>query len=359
MKAGTLMHEMGHFLGLTHSCFYFDSLTANNKNYTPTVEGNCKPNFQSVMTYEGQLIGLNTGSVDAHNKPIRTVDYSGQFLQTIDEQSGGGPNLFTTPTPAPYKYTFWYEPWPGVGGQANAHCDGTPKSPGEHMIQHEDLANAFFWVAGQDTNFDGFKTSLRGHNDWQDTLTNGLVTAPGINLQQVSAAGSQSSSGGKGFGGNGGGKGFGGNGGGKGFGGNGGGKGFGGNGGGKGFGGNGGGTGFGELSVETANAQTYPPQNLTASENNSARTITLNWAEPAFGVIVQYNIYRSADGGHTFTQIASVSGSTFSYTDGSVAAGPPCVRGGYQYFVTAVINNPGPQESPMARIPLKLEVTGI
>jgi hypothetical protein len=347
IKASTFMHELGHSNGLTHGGFYFDSLTANNKNYTPTIEGNCKSNFQSVMTYEGQLLLLNTGKVDGLGKPIRTVDYSGQYLNAINEGIAQSAPFFTT-TPT-YPNTFWYEPWLGVGQQAKGHCDGTPLlNTDKPMFQHEGMVTTLGWSTLQDLNFDGIietvgtpmsPSGLRGHNDWADTVTGGVTLAPGINLQQVSAAGSMSSSGAKGFGGGGGAKGFGGGGGAKGFGGGGGAKGFGGGGGAKGFGGGG---GAGELNVETANAQTYPPQNLTVSEAVSPRTITLNWAEPAFGQIVKYYIYRSAAGA-PFQKIGNVAGNPPATTFTDTVA---CNAGGYQYFVTAVILNPGEQESP-------------
>ncbi len=47
--AGTFMHETGHSLGLTHGGFYYDTQPAGS--YVPTIEPNCKPNFQSVMNY--------------------------------------------------------------------------------------------------------------------------------------------------------------------------------------------------------------------------------------------------------------------------------------------------------------------
>ena len=340
IKASTFMHELGHSNGLTHGGFYFDSLTANNKNYTATIEGNCKSNFQSVMNYEFQLALLDTGTVDQNGTPVVTVDYSEQGspdVQTIDEATapaGSFSNLF-------YPTTSWYIPWPGVGKPAQEHCDGTPKLDTEQMSQFSGPVTSLSW-SDQDINFDGvIETVLRPHKDWADTVTNGLVTAPGINLQQVSAVGSMSSSGAHGFGGGGGAHGFGGGGGAHGFGGGGGAHGFGGGGGAHGFGGGG---GAGELNVETANAETFPPRNLRASEGASPRLITLNWAAPAFGQIVKYKIYRSENGA-AFTVIASLTGNppATTYTDTVT-----CDRGGFRYFTTAVImagNPPQEQES--------------
>ena len=52
--AGTLYHEIGHTLGLTHGGLYYDT----PGSYIPTFDVNCKPNYQSVMNYLFQLDGL-------------------------------------------------------------------------------------------------------------------------------------------------------------------------------------------------------------------------------------------------------------------------------------------------------------
>ena len=107
----------------------------------------------------------------------------------------------------------------------------------------------------------------------------------------------------------------------------------------------GGGGGVGELNRSTANSVTRPPRNLTASEEVSARFIDLSWAPPTFGQVGAYRIYRSADGGTTFTLIATVPGNQPSYRDTVT-----CKPTGYQYRVTAVLAGtfptfpPGPTE---------------
>jgi hypothetical protein len=344
IKASTFMHELGHSNGLTHGGFYFDSLSAKIKDYTATIEGNCKSNFQSVMNYEFQLALLDTGKVDKNGTPVVTVDYSEQgypAVQTIDEDAapaGSFSNLS-------YPTTSWYIPWPHVGNPASEHCDGTLLNGDKPMSQFNGPVTSLSWSAGQDINFDGaLEAVLRPHNDWADTVINGLVAAPGINLQQVSAVGSMSSSGAHGFGGGGGAHGFGGGGGAHGFGGGGGAHGFGGGGGAHGFGGGG---GAGELNVETANAETFPPRNLRASsEGASPRVITLNWAAPAFGQIGAYRIYRAVKGATPpFPLLATVQGTELTYQDQ-----PACNSNGYQYYVTAVLAGtfptfpPGPNE---------------
>ena len=65
-QAGTLLHELGHNLGLRHG-------GADNIHY--------KPNYLSVMNYNYQFRGLRKGGSDSH------YDYSRFELEAIDESS--------------------------------------------------------------------------------------------------------------------------------------------------------------------------------------------------------------------------------------------------------------------------------
>ena len=168
VQAGTLMHELGHSLGLTHGGTYYQPGT-----YLAKYEANCKPNYQSVMNYLFQidLLGPN------HN----LLDYSGKVLGSIREGLAGDASVLGQ---AGYSTTSWYSPDPffGAAGQSPAkrHCDSTPKASNETMYRWDAAASSFTWQANQDVNFDGkHADDLQGYDDWST-----------YNLRQIGATGS-------------------------------------------------------------------------------------------------------------------------------------------------------------------------
>jgi hypothetical protein len=331
--AGTFMHETGHSLGLTHGGFYYDPQLVGS--YVPTIEPNCKPNFQSVMNYFFQVDLLN-------GQP----DYSEQQLDTLDEAALPAGVTYEGGQPF-FPNTKWYTPIPpqGVGTKVSFHCNGTPPlatDPPTFLVPGAPDPTSPAWDRPKsDVDFDGtISLRLRGYSEWAagGTALGGVTT--GIDLRQISASGnvsvlSQASffGGGQPFGG--GGQPFGG--GGQPFGG--GGQPFGG--GGQPFGGG------GEINQQTADSYTRPPTNLAATEGVSPRKITLTWTAPTFGQIGSYEIYRSPGGGQAFAVVATVSGNppVTTYTD-TVTCDPT----GYEYFVTALLSststNPGQQSVP-------------
>jgi hypothetical protein len=319
VQAGTLMHEMGHSIGLTHGGFYYDT----PGSYLPTFEPNCKPNYQSVMSYLFQVDLLDNG----------LPDYSEQSLSPLDETSLPGGITTTDASALAYPSTKWYTPTAphGVGTPATHHCDGTPKSPGTDpdptMFRVAGPANPITpqWVNDSDINFNGaLDKNLRGYNDWAHVdlrLIGG--TASDISSPGFGSLGAGFGSLGAGFGSLG--AGFGSLG-----------AGFGSLG--AGFGSLGAGfgslgAGFGDISFETANSVTRPPRDLMANLATKPPSIVLNWRVPTFGRIGAYNIYRSANGA-PFVPIASVPGSSLTYTDRSISCGST-----YSYLVTAVLAN--------------------
>ena len=314
VQSGTFMHELGHSLGLTHGGLYYDT----PGSYVPTLEPNCKPNYQSVMSYQFQVDLLDDG----------VLDYSGQELSPLNESSLLGGLLATDGSAPAYSTTKWYAPFPpsGVGSPAKSHCDGTPLSPATDpdpsMYVVEGAANpitpASAWLNGSDVNFDGaISSSLRGYNDWEN-----------LDLRQVGATGGEINGSGKLTVGTG-----------------------------KLTVGTGKltvgtgkltvgagkltvGTGVGDLTFETANSFARSPRNVTATPTTPPGSIKLNWGTPTFGQIGSYNLYRSTNGA-TAVLIGSVAGTSLTFTDTNVTCGPT-----YSYFVTAVLANTNPpQES--------------
>ena len=99
-------------------------------------------------------------------------------------------------------------------------------------------------------------------------------------------------------------------------------------------------SGFSYTVYWIAHVKSTAPQNLQATPSNGQ--VTLSWAAPSSdggSAITSYNIYRSmTSGGEGTTSIATVNGSTLTYTDTGLANGQT-----YFYKVTAV-NSVG--ESP-------------
>jgi hypothetical protein len=191
VQMGTLAHELGHELTLTHGGTYYND--PNNAS-VPIYEVNCKPNFVSVMNYLFQVRGFADNDASSNFG----FDYSGQTLPLLDEtalneSSGIGPVQHLTR---------WYSKPNSVdiqlqastgGRYAKAHCDGTPQPPTEPPAVRVDAtapAGSFLdWnndlvipdavsSPGLDINHNGITGDLpfSGFNDWSS-----------INLQQMGA----------------------------------------------------------------------------------------------------------------------------------------------------------------------------
>src|SRR5262249_43344577 len=124
-KSGTIMHELGHTMGLTHGGTFLNNLVNNAADYTPTFEVNCKPNVQSSMSYLFQFDLLevpNTFYPDGN--PVRVVDYSKGALPTLTEGQPQGPGVLMS---ADYANTASFQLTSVAGGSPTSpHCDGSP-----------------------------------------------------------------------------------------------------------------------------------------------------------------------------------------------------------------------------------------
>ena len=181
--AGTLFHEIGHTLGLTHGGLSFSGGTGS---YIPTFAGNCATNFQSTMNYLFQLDGVGpNGAVAFSNQtltPLSENSLAG-VTQLLDTDAGfvGGAPTFSTST--------WYAPTQPSGSSespAMLHCDGAPLTgdTGYRVTGTVDplpQAPQATWSNSQNIAFDGVSyTSWPGYNDWSH-----------IDLRQVGATGGE------------------------------------------------------------------------------------------------------------------------------------------------------------------------
>src|SRR6266849_1841383 len=185
---------------LAHAPVYFKQNQQGERKYSDTLLGhggdisdlaNCKPNYQSSMSYLFQVQGLQ----DANGVPH--IDYSNQALPILNESSlNESPSGLGT-TALAY-LPRWYAPssFPitsGFASPATKHCDGTPITNGAVMFRIDGKSlstSSLDWdnegssslsnpVPPQDINFDGTTTTApgyKGFNDWSS-----------INLQQVGA----------------------------------------------------------------------------------------------------------------------------------------------------------------------------
>jgi hypothetical protein len=363
-QTGTLLHELGHSLGLTHGGKYY--LDPNNPSL-PTYELNCKPNFLSVMNYMFQVRGFVDGGFDYSSQTLPPLNESSPYLS---ESSGLGNDTITGQAAA--HLTRWYAPPNTLDIQlgnkvAQSHCDGTPLGPNDIQeirvdgfetpggtysapldFNHDLIVPDQILPPGIDLNYNGMTgdAPFSGFNDWE-----------ALNLQQIGArenAFGYSGSGVKFEGGGvkfeGGGVKFEGggvdnDGGGVKF--EGGGVKF--EGGGVKF--EGGGVNFeglGEQSEDVANTTADPPTALTCSVQVSGvggctgssapftetgTKVPLSWTAPGFGQTRSYTIAR-ATGSYTASQLGSLNPSPFTVI-ATLTGAPPAAN----YIDTGVTTN--------------------
>lgn len=209
VQIGTVMHELGHSLALTHGGTYYSD--PNNPSLA-TYELNCKPNFVSVMNYLFQVRGFADGGFDYSGQTISSVNESTPFLS---ETTGIGNDIFSG-LPAAH-LTRWYSTpnaldvflQNNVGGRyAMSHCDGSPLTaadvpavrvegtltPGGTYSAPLDWNNDFITPdgisgLGIDINYNGLvgDPSFSGYNDWEPAVGNSGVVTQGVNFQQMGA----------------------------------------------------------------------------------------------------------------------------------------------------------------------------
>jgi len=314
VESGTLMHELGHSIGLTHGGLYRAPVTGG---YSFAFEPNCKSNFQSVMNYMFQVDLLDG-----------VVDYSEQDQTPLNESTSSSPGVLAG---ASYPTTKWYASNQLIGSPATRHCDGTPLLPTDPtMFRLEGPSSSIMWSANQDINFDGtIESNLRGYGDWLNT-----------DLRQIGATGNDFWAGGSSRVGGGSSRVGGGS------------SRVGGGSSRVGGGSSRVGGGVGEINFQTANSVVRPPSKLTATLTSS-NFVQLNWTAPTFGQISSYNIYRGVNGA-TSVLYSTVSGTppSTTFTDQKTN----CAT--FTYFVTAVLSD-GRESVPSNSVSISVPCTFI
>jgi hypothetical protein len=167
MQGSTLLHELGHNLGLRHG-----GVVASG-----VLEPNCKPNYQSVMNYLFQVRGL------LDSKGVPNIDLSRQELPSLSET--GLSEAVGLGAATPYLLR-WFAPSSAsyidtaLGtSPATRRCDGSPLAATDPPFVRIDgdprLLPGIDWngngtiggTAVQDVNFDGVSgESFVGANDF-------------------------------------------------------------------------------------------------------------------------------------------------------------------------------------------------
>jgi hypothetical protein len=165
VQASTLMHELGHNLGLGHAGDVNDS-------------NNCKTNYQSIMSYMYQIPGL----IDQNG--ITQIDYSGIALPPLAEDDVSeivGLNYIGLPY-----LPRWYAPASstlvhnlGIS-PAGKHCDGTPITANDYNpeMARVDGDNTTLTTGQIDWNYDG---TIESGTFTQDLNFNGSITPSTVN----------------------------------------------------------------------------------------------------------------------------------------------------------------------------------
>jgi hypothetical protein len=180
--AGTLFHEIGHTLGLSHGGLYYQTPSS----YIPTFDVNCKPNYQSSMNYLFQLDGVGPNAAVAYSNQQLDGEPQGGPPAILNEGSLSGVTQLTdgSGNPATFSTSAWYTSAPpsSTASKAMLHCDGTPLAGDTGYRVNGSIAPITpAWTSGQNIAFDGVPYStLAGYNDFAN-----------IDLRQVGATGGE------------------------------------------------------------------------------------------------------------------------------------------------------------------------
>jgi hypothetical protein len=185
VQAGTLLHELGHALTLTHGGTYYDDAAHPS---LAAYDLNCKPNYMSVMNYLFQIRGFVDGGFDLSGQSITLHETQlnetlGLGLDSLGNSAAHLTRWYSSPNQLDTKLQNT------TGGRyATRHCDGTPLGPNDVAAVRVDgavvpggtFSGPLDWnndlvvpdavsAPGVDVNYNGITgdSSFLGFNDWQ------------------------------------------------------------------------------------------------------------------------------------------------------------------------------------------------
>jgi hypothetical protein len=154
------------------------SASGGSTVYTGTITGGVGDAFAGkAFTVAGFANGANNGTFGATASTTTTL--------TLNNAFGASETHAATATAT------------GV----SPHCDGSPVGPLEPPVTYVQFSptSDFFWsdATGHDINFNGTTDVMHSHDEWDGTLTgvDGVGPSPGLDLRQISAIGTLSTSG--------------------------------------------------------------------------------------------------------------------------------------------------------------------
>jgi hypothetical protein len=167
-QTGTLMHELGHTLTLTHGGTYPNPANPAIATY----DINCKSNFLSVMNYLFQVRGFPDSPDGAFNYSGQTLPNLTETVPPLSESAGLG---IDPETGMAQHLSRWYSTPNAanntLGNFALAHCDGSP------LLQNEPPS-----VRVDGTLPSGAQLPFSAPLDWNNDLIAGDALTTGLDL---------------------------------------------------------------------------------------------------------------------------------------------------------------------------------
>jgi hypothetical protein len=162
--AGTIMHELGHNLGLRHG-------GNENQNY--------KPNYNSIMSYQYQFYGVDTNCTILGNG---LLDYSSGTRPSLDENALDE-SLGICEDTAPVN-ALWKTDWNNDGDFTDLVAMNIDGRWGERAGSTWCQDDGNYCVLNEATIYNTNRTVLTDHNDWGSLVFTGISGSAGISVRR-------------------------------------------------------------------------------------------------------------------------------------------------------------------------------